>query len=68
MQWKGAGRGGMLVGGSIRRGVRRNGAHNGGVPAYKAATKETPQSLIWQLAGFTSAFKVAPTVVVRLID
>lgn len=36
---------------------RRNGAHNGGVSAYKAATRETPQSRIWQLSGFTSAFK-----------
>lgn len=56
------------MGGSIRRGARRNGADNGGVPAYRAATKETPHSLIWQLSGFTSAFKVTTIVVVRLID
>lgn len=54
--------------GVLGGGERRNGAHNGGVPAYKAATVETPQSLIWQLSGFTPAFKVTTIVVPRLID
>lgn len=68
MQWK-CGRGGVLLGKGWREGVsRRNGAHYGGVPAHRAATKETPQSLIWQPSGFTSAFKVTTIVVVRLID